>query len=177
MLVRRVDSVPMPHFSSPALLLDSNFWPASSLKLLLYGYAGDFTSNNQSEFAAAGVGLEEFIAAGGRRLDIFTGSEFLCNALPEWLAPDPNHDRQRSTSLQPLFVGLQRRSTRPGQARRLGEPLFASFCLLFCLWLRGGGSRIFGADERTKFPLRHVLQHNEGLWRLRGVTGSPRHEN
>ena len=109
MLVRRVDSVPMPHFSSPALLLESNFWPASSLKLLLYGYAGDFTSNNQSEFAAAGVGLEEFIAAGGRRLDIFTGSEFLCNALPEWLAPDPNHDRQRSTSVQPLFVGLQRR--------------------------------------------------------------------
>ena len=54
---------------------------------------------------------------------------------------------------------------------------FASFCLLFCLWLRGGGSRTFGADERTKFPLRHVLQHNEGLWRLRGVTGSPRHEN
>ena len=36
---------------------------------------------------------------------------------------------------------------------------------------------IFRADERTKFPLRHVLQHNEGLWRLRGVTGSPRHEN
>ena len=56
-------------------------------------------------------------------------------------------------------------------------PLFASFCLFFCLWLLRGGSRIFVADERTKFPLRHVLQHNEGLWRLRGVTGSPRHEN
>ena len=74
-----------------------------------YGYLGDFTSNNQSEFAAAGVGLEEFIAAGGRRLEVFTDSEFLCNALPEWLAPDPNHSRQRSASLQPEFVGLQRR--------------------------------------------------------------------
>lgn len=74
-----------------------------------YGYAGDFTSNNQAEFAAAGVGLEEFIAAGGRQLEVYTNSEFLCNALPEWLAPDPNHQRKRSTSLQPAFVGLQRR--------------------------------------------------------------------
>ena len=74
-----------------------------------YGYVGDFTSNNQSEFAAAGVGLEEFIAAGGRRIEVFTDSEFLCNALPEWLAPDPNHSRQRSASLQPEFMGLRRR--------------------------------------------------------------------